>query len=83
MVVGIYKIHINEINIKNHVCNCYFINSIEAKKLETKNILIDEKSYEDLVIYFTRYLRKESIKMLRLHYNELIQKIDEHEVKNI
>ena len=43
--VYIYKIHINEINIKNHVRNCYFSNSIEVKKLETKNILTAEKKY--------------------------------------
>ena len=42
-IVGIYKMHINGINIKNHICNCYFNNSIKGKKLGTKNILIREK----------------------------------------
>ena len=26
------------------------------KKIETKNILIDEKNYKNFVIYFTRYV---------------------------
>ena len=41
MVMGIYKMHKKEINIKISICNCYFDNSIKAKKLETKYILID------------------------------------------
>ena len=41
-IVDIYKMHINGINIKNHICN-HFNNSIKGKKLETKNILIREK----------------------------------------
>ena len=42
MIVGIYKMLIYEINIKNQVCNCYFNNSVKAKKIETKNTLIDK-----------------------------------------
>ena len=34
--------HIKEINIKNRVYDYYFDYLIKAKKLETKNILIDE-----------------------------------------
>ena len=43
------------------------------KKLETKNILIHEKNYKDLTIYFTRYNYKKSTRML--YYNELMGKI--------
>ena len=46
--------HAKEINIKSQVCKCYFNNLVKARKLGTKNILINEKSYNDLVIYFTR-----------------------------
>ena len=42
-VVVIYKIHIKETNIKNKVCG-NFDNLIRSKKLETKNILICQKS---------------------------------------
>ena len=54
MIVGVYKMHINKINIRMQVCNCYFNNLIKAKKLEPRNILIDEKNYKDLVNYFNR-----------------------------
>ena len=43
VIVGMYEIHIKEINIKNQVYN-YFSDLIKAKKLEIKNILIDEKN---------------------------------------
>ena len=39
------------------------------------------KPNKDLVIYFTRYVHNKSIKILRLHYDELIGKIKEHEGK--
>ena len=55
--------HIQEISIKNRVYNYYFDNLVKADKLKTKKILIDEKKYKDLVIYFTRYVRSKSIKM--------------------
>ena len=42
------------------------------------NILIDKKNYKDLTIYFTRYVNSKSIKMLSLHYHELMGKIKEH-----
>ena len=72
--------HINEINIKNRVYNYHFDNLIKAKILEFKNILIDEKNYANLVIYFTRYVHSKSIKMSSLNYHEM-EKIEEHEGK--
>ena len=51
------------------------------KKLETKNILIDEKNYKDLTIYFARYDYKKSTRMLSLFCHELMGKIEEHEQK--
>ena len=47
MIVNIYKMHIGY--------NYLFGILLETKKLETKNILIKEKNYKNLVIYFTRY----------------------------
>ena len=83
-IVGIYiKRHINEINIKNQVWNCYFNNSIKVKKWEFKNILINEKNHKDLVIHFTRYVRNKSIKTLRMQFGESIGKIEEHGGKNV
>ena len=75
--------HIKEINPINRVYNYYFVNLLKAKKLETKNISIDEKNYKDLVIYFTRSVHIKSIQMLSLYSHELIGKIEEHEGKKI
>ena len=76
---GIYKMHIN---IKNRISN--YSNSLyESEKLETGNFSIDEKNYEDLVTYFTKCVSSKLIKMLSLHYPELIGKIEEHKGKKI
>ena len=64
------KLNIKEINIKSRV--------YRVKKLETKNILIVEKKYQDLKIYSTRYVQRKSIKMLSLNYYELIGKVEGH-----
>ena len=55
----------------------------QNKKLETKNILVDQKNYKDFTIYFSRYVHGKSLKMLSLHYHESMEKISEHEGKNI
>ena len=65
--VGIYKIHIKETNIKNTVYNYYFDILAKARKLETKNISVDERNYKNLVIYFARYDHWKSIKLLYLY----------------
>ena len=49
--------------------------------METKNILIDEKNYKHLVIYFTRYDNGNSIRISSLYYNELAGKIEEYYCK--
>ena len=61
----------------NRVYNYYFDNLVKTKKLETKNILIDEKNYRHLVIYFTVYFHSKSMKMLSLYYHELTGKVKE------
>ena len=54
MIAGKYKIQRNikfeEINIKNRVYCYYFDNLIKTNKLETKNILINEKNNKNLKI---------------------------------
>ena len=47
MIVGIYKVHVKQISIETII-----LTFNQRKKLETKNILYDEKSYKNLVIYF-------------------------------
>ena len=73
--------YINEIDVKNKVYNYYFYNLIKAKNIKTKNILISKENYKDLKIYFTRYVYKKLKKMWRLHYHELMRKIEEHKGK--
>ena len=73
--------HLQKFNIKNRVYNYHFYNLVKAKKVETKNILVDKKNYEDMIIYFIKYFHSKSIKMLNLHYHELMGKIEEHEGK--
>ena len=58
--------YIKEINIKNRVYNCYFDNLIKARKLETKKILNDEENYKVLMMYFTRYVQRMSMKIFIL-----------------
>ena len=82
MINDLYKMHFKEINTKNKVYN-YCNNLIKVKKLGTKNILINEKNYKDLTIYFIRYDNKKSIRMLSLHYHKLMRKIEEYEGKYI
>ena len=40
IISGIYKMHINEINIKNRVYNYYFDNLNKAKKKKKQNLNI-------------------------------------------
>ena len=46
------------INIQNRVRN-HSDDLIKPEKIETENILIDEKNFKDLVIYFTRYINSD------------------------
>ena len=77
-MLGIYKMHVKK--------NWYWKFSLKLLleqfgQIETKNILIGEKYYKDPAIYFTRCVQSKSIKMLNLHYYELMGKIEEHEGK--
>ena len=61
MIVGICKIHIN---IKNQVQN-HSEELIQPEKIETKNILIEGKTF---VIYITRFVNCKLMKMLNQQY---------------
>ena len=65
-IVGIYKIHVKEIDIKNPICNYYFI---------------DEENYNDVVIYFTRYVHNTWKNMLRQHFYNLMGKLKNRKEK--
>ena len=55
--------------------------TVQSIKLETEMILMNEKNYQDLTIYFTRYYYSKSIKMFSLHYHELLRKTKVNEGK--
>ena len=61
-------VHFKQINIKNKLHN-YYDNLTKAEKFQTKNILIDEKNYKNLIIYLARYDHKKSTRMLSLYYH--------------
>ena len=42
---------------------------------------MDEKNYEDLAIYFPRYVHSMLIKILNMYYHKLMAKIQEKESK--
>ena len=66
--------YIQGINIKNRVYKYCFDNLVKPKTIETENILTNKKNYKDLAISFTRYVHSKSIKVLSLHYHELMEK---------
>ena len=74
MIMGMYEIHFKEINITNRVCNYYFDNLFKEESLETKNILINEKNYKDLVIYSVIYIHSKSIKMFKSGLSQINRK---------
>ena len=55
----------------------------KQKMLEIGNILIYERSYKDLVIYFTSYIHSKSINLLRPYYQKLIRKNQKREWKKM
>lgn len=79
IIVDTYKTHIKETNITNRIRNYYFDYLIKGSK--GKNILINQKNYKYLIIYFTRYNRCESMKILSQYYQELMGKIKEDKEK--
>ena len=76
--------HTYKTNIENKVYNYYFDNLTEARKIsEIKNILINGENCKDLKAYFTRYVHKKLIKILGLHYHELMGTSEEQEAKKL
>lgn len=51
----LYKTRHKEISTKDKVHNFFRLFS-QSKIFKTKNILIDDKNYKDLVIHLTRYV---------------------------
>ena len=71
-----------DINSKNWVHN-HCENLVKPEKIETKNTLIDEENFKDIVVYFTWYVHCKSIKMLSMYSYKLMGKIKKHEGKKL
>ena len=64
---------IKEVNIKNGTCY-YFHDTLNINNLNLNNILFDEKSYEDILIYDVAYKTPYGSKSLGI----IFDKIDEY-----
>ena len=57
----------------------YYDDLVKIDDLKTKNIVIHEKSYKDLLTYFVWYIVKKAIETTSLYYWELIGNIEEYD----
>ena len=61
---------LKEIDIKN--CTCYYFDDmIKIKDFDLDNILIDEKSYENILVYNISFKRLIYSKPLRIGFNKI------------
>ena len=61
---------LKEINIKNRTCY-YFDDIIKVFNFNLDNILVDEKSYEDILVYNISYKNLIGSKPFRIVFNEI------------
>ena len=61
---------LNEIDIRNRTCY-YFDDIIEIQDFDLDNILIDEKSYENILFYNISYKRLIDTKPLRIRFDKI------------
>ena len=61
---------LNEIDIRNRTCY-YFDDIIEIQDFDLDNILIDEKSYENILFYNISYRRLIDTKPLRIRFDKI------------
>ena len=61
---------LKEINIKNRTCY-YFEDIIKIEYFDIDNILIDEKSYEDILVYDISYKNLITGKPLRIRFGKI------------
>ena len=61
---------LKEIDVKN--CTCYYFGDIiNISDFHLNNILLDEKSYEKILIYDVLYKKSNSAKPLRVIFNKV------------
>ena len=58
------------IDIKNHTC-CYFNNIMRVADIKFYKTLLEEKSYENILIYDISYKTFMSAKLVRIRFNKI------------
>ena len=61
---------LREINIKNHTCN-YFDDITKIEDFDFHNILLDEKSNENILVYDISYKTLIDAKPLRIRFDKV------------
>ena len=61
---------LREIEIINCTC-CYFVDLIKIKYFSSDNILINEKSYENILVYDISYKTLNGAKPLRIRFDKI------------
>ena len=64
------KNEFKKIDIKNRTCY-HFDNIIKIKDIDFDNILLDEKSYENILIYGISYKTFMGVKPLRIRFDKV------------
>lgn len=74
-------VRIREMDIKNYI---YYLFDVvtNIKSLDLNNIKIDEKLYQDILIYYNGYVTSNSVKTLYIIINKANEYIEENNGNN-
>lgn len=74
-------VRIREMDIKNYIYYLFDV-VINIKSLDLNNIKIDEKLYQDILIYYNGYVTSNSVKTLYIIINKANEYIEENNGNN-
>ena len=74
-------VRIREMDIKNYIYYLFDV-VINIKSLDLNNIKIDEKLYQDILIYYNGYVTSNSVKTLNIIINKANEYIEENNGNN-
>ena len=79
--INIEMVRIREMDIKNYI---YYLFDVvtNIKSLDLNNIKIDEKLYQDILIYYNGYVTSNSVKTLYIIINKANEYIEENNGNN-
>ena len=79
--INIEMVRIREMDIKNYIYYLFDV-VINIKSLDLNNIKIDEKLYQDILIYYNGYVTSNSVKTLYIIINNANEYIEENNGNN-